>query len=181
MIEKTGSNSFHNSGAVFSDCMLYRYRLWRIWNPNLPKAVFVLMNPSTADETKDDPTVLRCQWRVSRWPADLPAVGGVEVVNVFAWRETDSTKLPGLIANGTDIIGPDNDNAIREAVQDAAIVICGWGAPGNLLNRGKSVLRLIHDTGKAAYCLRLNKDGDTPGHPLYISYKERPVLVPFLP
>lgn len=167
------------TGAIFSDCRRYRYRLWRIWDRHLPCALFIMMNPSTADEVNDDPTVLRQQRRVMKWGdtfIEAPKVGGVEVVNVFAWRETDSTKLPGLVKAGTDIIGPDNDKWICDAASNAAIVICGWGQPGNLMNRGKNVLKLIHAVCKVPYALAINDDG-TPRHPLYIGYNAKPVAI----
>lgn len=167
------------TGAKFSECRQYRYRLWRVWDATLPRALFVMMNPSTADEVSDDPTVMRQQRRVRGWPIngiDMPVCGGVEVVNIFAWRETYSTNLPGLVHQGVDIIGPDNDSAIVEAVKSSAVVICGWGMPGSLLGRGKTVLKLIKDVGGKPYCLRLNDDG-SPQHPLYIGYKVKPVLL----
>src|SRR5258708_6393268 len=94
------------TGADFSECRRWRYRLWRTWNPMLARAVFVLMNPSTADEIDDDATVTRCVERMKKWEENglVPhliirdggrrgqpnalMIGGVEVVNVFAWRQT---------------------------------------------------------------------------------------------
>lgn len=166
-------NLFGTIGAQFSPCRTWRYRLWRIWDSSLPLACFVLMNPSTADEIDDDPTVLRCQRRVAKW--SHIKIGGVLVVNVFAWRETDSTKLPELIAAGTDIVGPDNDAAIVAAAKEAAIVVCGWGNPGNLTGRGQSVEQLLRGAGLAPHYLKLNNDG-TPGHPLYLGYDLMPQL-----
>lgn len=173
------TNLHQDTGAEFSACRLYRYRLWRVWNDKLPRAAFVLMNPSTADEINDDPTVQRQSRRVHWWPKleiAMPPCGGVEILNAFAWRETDSTKLAGLVAKGVDIIGPENDYAIAQAVQKAAVVICGWGMPGNLLDRGNRVLRLIRAHNVTPYCLRLNKDG-TPQHPLYLGYDVKPYAI----
>jgi len=166
-------NLFGQTGALFSPCRTWRYRLWRVWNESLPLACFVLMNPSKADEVNDDPTVLRCQRRLifADWASNK--FGGVIVVNVFAWRETDSTKLPGLIEAGTDIIGPENDAAIVSAAREAAIVVCGWGIPGNLAGRGHSVEQMLRGAGIPLHYLKLNSDG-TPGHPLYIGYDVRP-------
>lgn len=164
-------NLFGTIGAQFSPCRTWRYRLWRVWDESLPLACFVLMNPSKADEINDDPTVLRCQRRVAKW--SNIKIGGVLVVNVFAWRETDSTKLPGLIAAGTDIVGPDNDSAIVAAARESAIVICGWGNPGNLNGRGQSVEQLLRGAGIDLHYLKLNNDG-TPKHPLYVGYDVKP-------
>lgn len=166
-------NLFGTIGAQFSPCRTWRYRLWRVWDESLPLACFVLMNPSKADEINDDPTVLRCQRRVARWKHIK--IGGVLVVNVFAWRETDSTKLPGLIAAGTDIVGPDNDAAIVAAASESAIVVCGWGNPGNLNGRGQSVEQLLRGAGIDLHYLQLNNDG-TPGHPIYLGYDLMPQI-----
>jgi len=162
-------------GAVFSPCRLYRYRLWRIWDRAIAPAVFCLMNCSTADEVKDDPTVKRCcvramEWRKHGWLT----VGGVIVVNAFAWRETDSRKLRGLVRSGTDIVGPDNDGHIIDACRNAAIVVCGWGQPGHhLLDRGRQLLAMFRQHAVRLHALGTNADG-SPEHPLYISYKTQP-------
>jgi hypothetical protein len=182
----------HQTGAIFSNCRRWRYRLWRSWQPQLARAVFLMMNPSTADEVKNDPTVERCVRRVKEWEklglihdrVELPdrmtgAEGGVfgtvEVVNVFAWRETDSLLLAARIAEGQDIVGPENDRHIVEACKDAAIVVCGWGEPGHrLLGRGAKVLELLRGAGVKPYALKINASG-APQHPLYIGYNVAPV------
>ena len=167
------------TGAVFSECRQWRYALWRIWNPDLPHATFCLMNGSTADEVENDPTVTRCIERTKRWEeSGFLRVGGVKVVNAFAWRETDSTKLPKLVKAGIDITGPENDRHILEACRGAAIVVCGWGLPGHkLLERGPQVLRLMRAAGVVPFALHINADG-SPCHPLYLSYELRPVPLP---
>ena len=71
-------------GAVISDCKRYRYRLWRIWNGSQSRLVFVMLNPSTADGEQDDPTIRKCVGFAERL-----GYGGIEVVNLFAWRATD--------------------------------------------------------------------------------------------
>lgn len=165
-------------GAAFSDCRLWRYRLWRIWDTSLPYALFIMMNPSIADEVQDDPTVHRCQKRVQFWKKhafNLPECGGVVVCNAFAWRETDSRKLPGLIKNGIDIVGPENDTHIMASAFGAGVVVCGWGNPGNLLGRGQFLLTALKQGGIPVYALTQNQDG-TPGHPLYIGYDKEPML-----
>jgi hypothetical protein len=155
-----------HAGAVFSPCRQYRYRLWREWDADKPKVCFVMMNPSTADEVNDDPTVAGCQARMTRWPGQY---GGAIVVNVFAWRETDSKLLDGLIASGVDIIGPENDTAILAAAKDAAMVVCAWGVPGELGGRGRHVLKMLRDNGIVPHAFQLNQDG-SPRHPLYIGH-----------
>ena len=160
-----------NTGAKFSLDRLHRYRLWRRWDQNLPHATFILMNPSTATETENDPTVERCQRRAFGWKG----VGGIEVVNVFAWRETNSAMLPVRIKEGIDIIGQDNDESIVIACRRASIVVCGWGAPGHaLLNRGAAVLKLLRLHGIKPLAFHVNKDG-SPRHPLYVGYADDPM------
>jgi hypothetical protein len=166
-------------GAVFSSCRRYRLRLWRRWADG-PHALFVLMNCSKADEIENDPTVERCYRRAMAWARmGFMNVGAVEVVNAFAWVETDSRLLPSRIKEGIDIIGPGNDQAILDACKDAAIVVCGWGNPGNLLGRGAAVLTLLRNAGVRPYALAVNADG-TPKHPLYIGYDVMPLAIPRL-
>lgn len=173
MIVKEHHTLTGSSGAVFSGCGKYRYRLWRIWDASLPRAVFCMMNPSTADEIENDPTVERCWRRTISWAHRGIHVGGVEVVNAFAWRETDSRLLPGLHAQGVDLVGPDNDAMIVATVAGAAIVVCAWGKPGALGGRGVQVLSLLRSAGVVPHALRLNADG-SPQHPLYLPYEIGP-------
>jgi hypothetical protein len=164
-------------GATFSPCRQWRYLLWRIWNPDLPMALFILMNPSKADEVENDPTVTRQQVRVMKWAElefDLPRFGGVVVANAFGWRETDSRLLKVRIKEGVDIIGPDNDRHILEAAKSAGIAVCGWGQPGNLLGRGKVITEMLAGAGIKLHALRIAKDG-TPWHPLYLGYDLKPI------
>lgn len=165
-----------NSGAHFSPCRKWRYLLWRQWDASKPWANFLLMNPSTADEVDNDPTVERQQLRAGKWQdMRFMSIGGVLVTNVFAWRETDSTLLPGLIAQGKDIIGPENDRVILAAAKMAKIVVCGWGKPGHaLLNRGARVIDLLTKNSINPYALAANKNG-SPKHPLYVGYSTLPI------
>jgi hypothetical protein len=152
------------SGAHFSPCAAWRYTLWREWRHDAPQVTFVMLNPSTADESKNDPTVERCERR-----ARLAGYGRLEVVNIFALRSTD----PAALYKHADPIGPGNDEAIAESVRTAQMVVCGWGSHGAYLNRGLAVLRLIRALGKVPHALRRNQDG-SPGHPLYVPYELTP-------
>lgn len=156
-----------SSGAIFSPCERYRYRLWRVWDTSKPKACFVMLNPSVADENILDPTVSRCKKR-----AEALGYGGLEVVNIFALRSTD----PKALYKVNDPIGPQNIRAIMDAAKDSAIAICAWGGHGELGNIGsiiKQALTQIFPT-KTHY-LKLNSDG-SPTHPLYLPYSLQPVL-----
>ena len=155
---------FEQSGAVFSPCKQYRYRLWRTWGEE-PPAVFVMLNPSTADEIDNDPTVERCERR-----ARTGGYGGLRVANIFAFRSTD----PSFLYGHSDPVGPDNDAAILESISGAGIVICAWGGHGNLNDRGQKVLALIRKAGATPHYLVLNQDG-TPKHPLYVGYDVKPI------
>lgn len=179
MIRREKKTLTGSSGAIFSDCETYRYLLWRIWDNALPTALLLMMNPSTADEIDNDPTVERQIRRVMMWPqiGFNCTVGGLEVANVFAYRETDSAKLSSLHASGFDLVGDKNDEMILEAAKRASIVVCGWGQPGALGARDKAVIRLLVSNGVTPYALQINKDG-SPRHPLYVGYKKVPVIMP---
>lgn len=165
------------NGALFSPCRTYRYRLWRVWDESLPRAVFCMMNPSTADEINNDPTIERQQRRVMQWAKDgFMKVGGIEVVNAFAYRETYSHRLIEMHKAGVNLVGPDNDAAILAAAKDAGIFICGWGLPGMLGERDRQILRMLRAVGVTPYALKLNGNG-TPQHPLYLGYALRPVEI----
>lgn len=123
-----------------------------------------MLNPSTADEQTNDPTVERCERRARALGLD-----GVRVANIFALRSTDPRALYGH----PDPVGPLNDEAILDAVRDAGIVICAWGGHGTLNGRGEAVVRLLHQHGMDLHYLALNADG-TPKHPLYIGYDRQP-------
>jgi hypothetical protein len=161
-------NLFLRTGATFSACRQYRYALDRRWDDRVDPVAYVMLNPSTADEERNDPTVERCARR-----AAARGFGGLVVVNLFAWRSTD----PRALTQVADPIGPDNDWYIAEACQRAGRVICAWGTDGRLLHRDAVVLDLIRAVGKLPYCLGVNADG-TPKHPLYVPYTALPVELP---
>jgi hypothetical protein len=163
------------SGAQFSRCMRYRYLLWRTWDHFLKPAVFILMNPSTADEVDNDPTVERCYQRSLKWwsAGAHGGVGGIVVLNVYAWRETNSKELLPLVKSGADIIGKRNDDFIRYYASRAAIVVCGWGKEGEMGGRGRAVLNTLRLSGVTPHAFKINKDG-SPKHPLYVAYETQP-------
>lgn len=143
--------------AVFDPTRTYRYSLYREWGDPGNKVVFVMLNPSTADETHLDPTVTRCCGYAKRW-----GYGAIEVANIFAYRSTDPK---GLLAVA-DPVGEENDQYILAAVEDAALVVAAWGVHGALQDRGRIVRELLADRCRLA-CLGLTKDGH-PRHPLYL-------------
>jgi hypothetical protein len=145
------------SGAEFSPDKVYRYRLWRIWDASRPRVAWCLLNPSTADDLQDDPTIRRCIGFARRW-----GYGGVEIVNLFAIRATD----PRAIRQQADTIGPDNDKAIFDVVTACEKTICAWGNRGRYRKRDSYVLSVWQVLPKL-WCLGMNDNG-TPKHPLYV-------------
>lgn len=160
-------NLFEIRNTIFSPDRKYRYRLSQTWNPALPLQVYLMLNPSTADESQNDPTVERCERRARA----TEGCGGVEIINIFAYRATD----PSVMKRQADPIGPDNDLHILAAAKSAYQVILAWGGHGQHMNRGKQVLHMLHNAGIETHYLKLNKDG-FPAHPLYISYIVSPQL-----
>jgi hypothetical protein len=153
-------------GAVFDVSGKYRYSLWCAWSAYHPRVAFVLLNPSTADEQRNDPTIRRCIGFARAWE-----FGSVEVVNLFAYRVTDAKKLLKV----DDPVGEENDYYLMQAVERCSTVVVGWGTWGTLLGRDREVISLLAGR-KDVYCLGNTKDGQ-PRHPLYVKGDRR--LVPF--
>ncbi|MCB1357902.1 MAG: DUF1643 domain-containing protein [Maritimibacter sp.] len=164
MITRTHTKDDAPSIAVYSDCERYRYELTRTWDPDGAKALFVMLNPSTATEVQNDPTVERCERR-----ARALGFGAFRVTNIFAWRDTDPKKMRAA----PDPVGAANDAAIRNGALWADQVICAWGTHGEHLGRGPTVEALLRRTGVPLYHLGLTKAGH-PKHPLYIGYARQP-------
>jgi hypothetical protein len=149
--------------CVFSPCRRYRYSLRRKINDATGVCLWVMANPSVADEFRLDPTLTRCADYTERW-----GYGEMRVVNVRAWVETDSSKLPP-----DDIaIGLDNNGAhiVRNAME-SQLIVCGWGKLGG--SAGLRALQLLRDLGFAPHALKLNQDG-SPQHPLYLAKTLKP-------
>ena len=146
------------SGAIFSPCRRWRYRLWRCWDARNPVANFLMLNPSTADEFRLDPSCTRARGYAERW-----GYGALVVTNVFAWRATD----PGDMKAAPDPVGKGNDAAILRAAREAQIVVCAWGNHGAHLGRSAAVRKLLDAAAIRLYALRVNASGE-PAHPLYL-------------
>jgi hypothetical protein len=164
MITRTHTKGDAPSVAVYSPCERYRYALTRTWDPQGRKVLFVMLNPSTATEVQNDPTVERCERR-----ARALGFGAFRVCNIFAWRDTD----PRLMRKAADPVGPENDAAIVEGCAWADAIVCAWGTHGAHLGRGGAVETLMRATGRPLTHLGLSKDGH-PKHPLYIAYSQQP-------
>jgi hypothetical protein len=140
--------------AYLSPCREYRYALWRWWDESKLQCVFVGLNPSTADETADDPTIRRCIRFAHDW-----GYGSLCMINLFALR---ATKPSGMLKH-PEPVGPENDVWIKRVSYAAGITVAAWGVPGAHCGRDREVALLLKDP----YCLARTKDG-FPGHPLYL-------------
>jgi hypothetical protein len=156
------------AGAVFSRCRRWRYLLWRRWDESGPVANFLMLNPSTADEHKLDPSCTRARNYAERW-----GFGAVVITNVFAWRATDPEEMKSV----KDPVGRGNDAAIAKAAREAKLVVCAWGNHGAHLDRSEAVLELLRRTGIRMHVLRVNRAGH-PAHPLYLPASLEPTPWP---
>ena len=148
------------SQAEISDCGEYRYSLVRRWSEE-KLLTFVRLNPSTADHTKDDPTIRRCLGFARREKA-----GGIRVVNLFGFRATD----PRELENASYPRGDGNAAALFVAVKaaDRAPIICAWGSHRVAVDEGRSFVEWARDDLSATLmCLGKTKEGH-PRHPLYV-------------
>lgn len=144
--------------AVFSEDRRYRYLLARRTGLSADGCLFIMLNPSTADETEDDPTIRRCMGFASRW-----GFGILVVANVFALRSTD----PKGLCRVEDPIGPENDSWLLKAAKESDSVVCAWGNWGELFRRGDQVRAMLTDAGVPIQCLGVTGQGE-PRHPLYL-------------
>lgn len=170
-MSKRNPEPSHCVFSVEEPTPLYRYSLEHRWDDETPSyarktVVWILLNPSTADESSLDPTLRRCKG----FSKGLGA-GGMVILNAFAWRSTD----PKGMLSAPDPIGPLNDSTIDKTIQrsDVIAVIAGWGCHGKHMDRDKQIIDMA--AGKLQ-TLRINKDG-TCAHPLYLPASS--VLVPF--
>jgi hypothetical protein len=177
--------------TVFSPCRRYRYTLWREWGRMDPRnnleipglgtffsfedsyVQFIGLNPSTADETQDDPTVRRCIQYAKDW-----GFGALCMTNAFAWRDTDPEKMKAVPYPIGEMVQDDeigafwqqNDIWLNQISAQAGLVIAAWGKNGRHLGRDAEIKAFIPDL----HCLGVNADG-TPKHPLYLRKTLKPV------
>ena len=154
------------STAVYSDCERYRYSLTRIWDAGAGRVAFVMLNPSTATEVQNDPTIHRCERR-----ARTLGFGGFRAVNIFALRATD----PRDMRAADDPEGPQNMAALDDAAHWADMVVAAWGVHGAHRNQGATVAARLRAAGHVMHHLGLTKAGH-PRHPLYLPYSAQPLV-----
>lgn len=159
MIERT---------AILSNDGLYRYRLTRTWNRSLPLVTYLMLNPSTADELRDDATIRKCLGFAERW-----GFGGIEVTNLFALRSRD----PQALVSAPAPIGPDYTRHLYDSLYSARLLVAAWGCEGTLkkssalAERPQVVLATIRMffPDLPIECLGMSKTGN-PYHPLMLAY-----------
>lgn len=153
-----------NRETIFSPDRAYRYTLWRSWASDNDKYVmFIGLNPSTADETVDDPTIRRCIGFAKRW-----GYGAMCMTNLFAFRATD----PKVMKMAESPVGLDNDYWIKTIAKSADLVVVAWGAHGRYLGRNRAVSMLLYEHWIPAKCLGYTRQF-CPRHPLYLKSEQK--------
>lgn len=167
--------------TIFSPDRFYRYTLWRDWaddcleleeregNNSAKYVQFIGLNPSTADETKDDPTIRRCMAFAKSW-----GFGAMCMTNLFAYRATDPKKMKSCRL----AVGQKNRTYLMQVALEAGLIVAAWGTHGIHEYQDINVRRWIADTGRELHCLGKSKDGH-PKHPLYLKADLKPI--PFQP
>lgn len=147
--------------AKISKCGRYREWLIREWDANLSKVNFIMLNPSTADADKDDPTINKCMRFAKKW-----GYGGIIVTNIFDFRATDPEEM-------LKSKQPSSENNIFNCLSIARqteLVVCAWGNKGLYKKRGLTMLKALKNYGVEPMGLKVNETG-MPAHPLYLSEK----------
>lgn len=163
VITEEGGDLTERRVAAFSGDRRYRYALSISWDTLLPVLVVIMLNPSTADHLQNDPTISRICERARRL-----FFGGVMILNLFAWRETDRLKMLKV----DDPVGPLNDIFIEAGMRLAKVhgrVLVGWGNEGGHRGRSAEIAAMLGVLGLRAHCVNYCANGQ-PGHPLYVSY-----------
>lgn len=176
--------TYINAGARISQCGLFRYSLWREWRGTHdrknwrwfgtkdgrgeewgePKScLFVMLNPSTADGEKDDPTIRRCVGFARLWKFER-----LEVVNLFAYRATKPRDVLARQNAREEIIGLHNSEVMDVAARDAGLIVCAWGANATAFDPTRDHVETVRGwlRDKPMHALGFTKDGQ-PRHPLY--------------
>ncbi len=157
------------SGAVFNDSnRRFRYALWRFWQPRGDKLLFIGLNPSTANDIKDDPTICKLINFAKFW-----GFGGLFCGNLFSLVSANPAAL--FVTPSVELVGGPNDHALKRMRELSTKVMVGWGNEGRFAGtRPQEVLSLL---GEPVYCLAITHTGD-PRHPLYTRSTSQ--LVPYV-
>jgi len=156
------------SSARYSPCEIYRYTLQRVWEPEKPLVSFIGLNPSTATEVENDPTVRRCIGYALAW-----GYGGMRMLNAFGLRSTDPRGLKQI----DDPVGPENDRWLRDMTKDVALTVACWGVHAEWNGRHQQILKLMRTANRTIHCLGVTLAG-YPKHPLYLKSSLQPTEFP---
>ncbi|WP_343302864.1 DUF1643 domain-containing protein [Chitinophaga niabensis] len=155
-------------GATISECGIFRYSLWRLWDEK-PIVLFIMLNPSTADGDFDDPTIRRLIGFCQRW-----GTGGFYVGNLYPYRTSSPAILNewwGSFDNWHEMIDANKENQclVKEMAIKASYCVIAWGANG--MSKGlRTSEEYRYVTGELQlFCLGVTKAG-FPRHPLYVPY-----------
>ena len=166
MIRRRHDDGATLSEALYSGCGTYRYFLSRRWDPGR-RLLWVMLNPSTATESVNDPTIARCEGRARR-----TGYGAVGIANLFNLRETD----PKRMLRHPDPVGPEAEPQLAAALDWADDIAAAWGNDAARHPRTAQVCAALRGSGKPLYHLVMNRTGH-PRHPLYVA--EAQPLVPW--
>lgn len=175
--------------TLFSKDRIYRFTLWRDWSEQMKDGVFftedphvdyypgtrdtfvqfIGLNPSTADENRDDPTVRRCIDYAKRW-----GFGAMCMTNLFAYRATDPKVMMACPLPVGVTSYPGWREVVVEVAKSAGLVVCAWGNDGAFKGRSRFVAKALRDAGAKLHHLGLNDSGE-PKHPLYLKKTTTPI------
>lgn len=150
--------------AVFSDNRIYRYVLTRRWDIYGRTLNVIGLNPSTADETVDDPTIRRCIRFAQDW-----GYAALSMTNLCAFRATK----PADLMKVEHPIGPDNDHWLGTSAREAGMVLAAWGAHMIAIDIGHRAM-CGELRGIELHCLGTTQIG-APRHPLYVPAITQPI------
>lgn len=151
----------NNNGAEFSKCRRYRYALWRIWDEVKAPVMFIGLNPSTANEATNDPTIRRVIHFAKAW-----GHGGVYMLNCFPFVSTNPNDLR---TEGNQAL---NDHWLYKCAAKSSRIVFAWGAFSVVRDLGRDIE--LKGMFPQAQALVINADG-TPRHPLYVKGDTVPV------
>jgi hypothetical protein len=159
------------STALISDCGTYRYRLTRCWDESLPSCMFIMLNPSTADDAIDDPTIKKCIRYAKAW-----GYGKLYVGNLFAYRHTDRS----VMKKAFEPAGSDNrghvEKMARKVIRSGGVCVAAWGEDGKHRDQDKLMIAWFAELGIPLHYLRLTKNKRFPCHPLYLPTDHKPTI-----
>jgi hypothetical protein len=146
---------FPGRPATFSFCFKYRFSLWRSWLGGDGVLMVIGLNPSTADDIYDDPTIRRCIGF-----AQVLGYHELCMTNLFAFRAT----YPSEMKRQNDPVGYGNNGELRYCAAGAKLIVAAWGTKGTHLGRDKTVRAML----PPMHCFRLTPKSGQPEHPLYL-------------